>query len=151
MSILALRRSVVLLAPGQEWFTSCSSSVCPSGTKMYFSGSAIACGIQEPSTPTCIPFTYPAVHSYSKIMWPNGRIPKGLNRFLLQLQQWYYINGNYVDGVTIVRGFPRQHVWTYTILTQENTYHKPSNTGTNICPCGATSLQQVPSFVGSDY
>ena len=35
---------------------------------------------------------------------------------------------------------------------QENFYHSSSSEkGAHICPCGGTNVQQVPSFVGSDY
>ena len=57
------------------------------------------------------------------------------------------INGIYVDGVSITRGSPRQNMWTYATGLQENLYGSESY----IYPCGATSKQQVPSFVGSDY
>ena len=57
-----------------------------------------------------------------------------------------------MDGISITRGSPRQHVWTYAIGLQEN-LHVSFNPdpGSDICPCGATSTQQVPSFVGTDY
>ena len=71
-----------------------SSSVCPSGTQMFVSGSAIACGIQEPSDPTCISFTYPAVHSYSKICGQMAGYQKGSTDSFHNYKN--DINGNYM-------------------------------------------------------
>uniref|UniRef100_A0A1X7SVT9 Uncharacterized protein n=1 Tax=Amphimedon queenslandica TaxID=400682 RepID=A0A1X7SVT9_AMPQE len=57
------------------------------------------------------------------------------------------INSYYVDGVSITRGSPRQHVWTLgNGLT--DTYN---NNPQWICPCATGSSQTVPSFVGNHY
>ena len=126
-----------------------SSSVCPSGTQKFVKDSAIACGIQEPSNAKCVSITNSITHSYSQIC---GKVagyqkasPDAFSRGVTD------INKAYVDGISITRGTPRQHVWTYAIVLQENKIHDPRNPGAHICPCGATSTQQVPSFVGSDY
>ena len=57
------------------------------------------------------------------------------------------INGVYLDGVSITRGSPRQHVWSY--VAGHNSNINTSNT----CPCnkGATNTNTVPSFVGEHY
>ena len=49
------------------------------------------------------------------------------------------IDYNYVDGLSITYGNPRQHIWTYAVGRHDNrvTY----------CPCGG----QTPSFVGNNY
>ena len=55
------------------------------------------------------------------------------------------INDAYIDGVSITRGSPRQHVWSYMAG-----YRSDINAAYT-CPCntGATSI--VPSFVGEHY
>ena len=144
---------MVFLALGQEWLTSTchadSSSVCPSGSQKFFSGSAIACGIQHPSDAMCLSITNSKTQSYSQICGQVAGYQKGSPDAFLTGQT--DINGIYVEGVSITRGSPRQHVWTYAIGLQENYYYSSSSPGIYICPCGATSTQQVPSFVGSDY
>ena len=52
------------------------------------------------------------------------------------------INSDYVDGVSITQGLPRQHVWTYAAGEGENRY---------ACPCSNGSSYTAPAFVGSDY
>ena len=44
------------------------------------------------------------------------------------------INDPYVDGISITRGSPRQHVWTYTVYWYEG--HTASQ---QLCPCGRTN------------
>ena len=43
---------------------------------------------------------------------------------LIQLHcQIYGIDGTYVDGVSITRGYPRQHIWTFMAALQENSFN----------------------------
>ena len=55
------------------------------------------------------------------------------------------INGVYVDGVSITRGTPRQHIWTFIGSLGEN-----RGTQRIDCACGG-SVYRPPSFVGNDY
>ena len=54
------------------------------------------------------------------------------------------INENYVDGLSITHGTPRQHIWTYIVG------HTDSGFGGN-CPCAPNPGANPPSFVGSNY
>ena len=56
------------------------------------------------------------------------------------------INEAYVDGVTIMIGYPRKHVWTYAAGYSSNVNHPSSN-----CPCSVTPGPDPPSFVGENY
>ena len=56
------------------------------------------------------------------------------------------INGVYFDGLAIMSGNPRRHIWSYTAG-----FHS-SGTGSYDCPCNIGNTQSViPSFVGNDY
>ena len=55
------------------------------------------------------------------------------------------IDNPYVTGISITRGTPRQHVWTFAAGDPED------NTNYNSCPCNNGSLNTVPLFVGNDY
>ena len=50
------------------------------------------------------------------------------------------MNGDYVDGVSITRGSPRQHVWT---LMADN--------GHQHCPCNVNNNSLPQSFIGNHY
>ena len=45
----------------------------------------------------------------------------------------------YVDGIALVHGSPRQHIWTFAAGGQSG------------CPCDRTAPGPVPPFVGNDY
>uniref|UniRef100_A0A1X7SQA7 Fibrinogen C-terminal domain-containing protein n=1 Tax=Amphimedon queenslandica TaxID=400682 RepID=A0A1X7SQA7_AMPQE len=55
------------------------------------------------------------------------------------------INGIYIDGVSITRGSPRQHVWSYIAG------HQSSINSVHTCPCNTGANNAVPSFVGEHY
>ena len=60
------------------------------------------------------------------------------------------INSHYVDGLSLTRGNPRQHVWTYMAgLKEDNSFLN----GTLTCPCqlGSQQANNVPPFIGSNY
>ncbi|XP_019856226.1 PREDICTED: uncharacterized protein LOC109584796 isoform X2 [Amphimedon queenslandica] len=61
------------------------------------------------------------------------------------------INGPYVDGVSITRGSPRQHVWTLMAGLFENTGSQINWANWANCPCAINSPQSVQPFVGSNY
>ena len=58
------------------------------------------------------------------------------------------INTNYIEGVSVTHGSPRQHIWTFAGGLDEQT-RWPAET----CPCvtGSTGGSLVPSFVGQNY
>ena len=57
------------------------------------------------------------------------------------------INDAYIDGVSITRGSPREHVWSYISGISSNT------NSTSSCPCntGVASNNKVQQFVGEHY
>ena len=57
------------------------------------------------------------------------------------------IDSAYVDGVAVMYGSPRQHIWTFANGAWENdTTHRIYN-----CPCDTTGVISIPPFVGEDY
>ena len=66
---------------------------------------------------------------------------------------FYYSSGRsidniYVEGVSVTRGSPRQHIWTFADGTNEQGGNPAEN-----CPCvtGSTNGNYIPSFVGQNY
>ena len=59
------------------------------------------------------------------------------------------IDTNYVDGISVTRGTPRQHIWTFSNGLDELSTTFPYAT----CPCvnGSTNRDRIPSFVGQNY
>ena len=58
------------------------------------------------------------------------------------------IDGVYAEGVSVTRGSPRQHIWTFAAGIDEQT-----RLSFETCPCvnGSTNGNRIPSFVGQNY
>ena len=118
---------------------------CPSGFRLYQSGGVRACG-RTNSSAGCVSVQFPSNGiSYSQIC---GRV----SGYQFYSPDAFYIgsndiNSHYVDGVSITRGSPRQHVWTLANGVTDSYNNNPQY----ICPCSTGSIQTVPSFVGNHY
>ena len=122
---------------------------CPSGFRLYQSGSVRVCGRPVTSSGSCVSVEFPSNGmSYSQVCGrvtgyqyasPDAVSNGGSNHNNL--------NGDYVDGVSITHGSPREHVWTLIAsLYETSTYYL-----SDICPCATGATQQVQSFVGDHY
>ena len=120
---------------------------CPSGFRLYQSGSVRACGRPVTSSGSCVSVEFPSNGmSYSQVC---GRVTGYQYASTDAIDTGHgsnhnNLNGDYVDGVSITRGSPRQHVWTLMAGLSETSTNSPGN----ICPC---ATQQVQSFVGDHY
>uniref|UniRef100_A0A1X7U6B6 Fibrinogen C-terminal domain-containing protein n=1 Tax=Amphimedon queenslandica TaxID=400682 RepID=A0A1X7U6B6_AMPQE len=120
---------------------------CPSGFRLYQSEGVRACGRPVTSSGSCVSVQFPSNGiSYSQVCGrvtgyqyasPDAVYNHGTNHSNL--------NADYVDGVSITRGSPRQHVWT--LMAGLNGAQYPTYT----CPCADDSTQQAQSFVGDHY
>ena len=57
----------------------------------------------------------------------------------------FNLNSYYIDGVSLTRGNPRQHIWSFVMgqdQTSRNSY---------VCPCVYDYHVTVPSFIGKNY
>ena len=63
------------------------------------------------------------------------------------------INSYYVDGVSITRGSPCQHVWTLMAGLSSSGTHPWTGDSRYNCPCsqGSTQNSTLQSFIGNDY
>ena len=118
---------------------------CPSGLVEHVNSTTNqrACG--RSTDVGCSSVTYPTGGSYTNIC---GRVRgyqfNSANAF--DGSRGNSINDPHVDGISITRGNPRQHVWTYVAYWYEGI---PSD-----CPCDQTNTSdysRVPSFVGRDF
>ena len=135
-----------------------STQNCPSGFRLYQSGGVRACGRPVSSKGSCTSVQFPSNGiSYSQVC---GRVvgyqyasPDAADRLIGGLQSHNDINSYYVDGVSITRGSPRQHVWTLMAGLLESTYFVTTNDHRYNCPCAQGSPQSstLQSFIGNDY
>ena len=116
---------------------------CPSGFRLYQSGGVRACGRTNSGGGSWVSVQFPSNGiSYSQICGRVTGYQYGSTDAVVEYVN--NINSRYVDGVSITRGSPRQHVWT--LYAGRHSNHSNSAI---VCPCaGGTSPQ---SFVGNNY
>ena len=97
----------------------------------------------------CSSVTYPAGGSYTNICGQvRGYQFSSPNAF--QGNRGKSINDPYVDGISITRGSPRQHVWTYTAWYHE----RQTGIVPTVSPCGRSDPKNyscVSRLVGKDF
>ena len=122
---------------------------CPSGWNMT-GYSKTTCGRANSSSLSCDSVFFPVSGGpYSQVC---GRIRA--YQWGLPLAFYGYnhheqttIDSAYVDGVVVMYGSPRQHIWTFATGAWENdTMHQDWN-----CPCDTSGSVSIPPFVGEDY
>ena len=117
---------------------------CPPGFRLYEGIEVGACGRNYSG---CESVTYPSLDiSYSQVCGRVIGYQKGAT--LAIYDQHVGIEGVYVDGVSITRGYPRQHIWTFMAALQENSFYSD---GIDQCPCAPNSTVTPASFIGNDY
>ena len=116
---------------------------CPSGFRLYQSGGVRACGRPVTNSGSCVSVQFPSNGiSYSQIC---GRVTGYQYGNTDSLHSLSDLNSYYLDGVSITRGSPRQHIWTLIAGKSE------SSTSSNACPCNTGSTVSVQSFIGNNY
>ena len=115
---------------------------CPSGFRLYQSGGVRACG-RDSSSAGCASVQFPSNGiSYSQIC---GRVTGYQYGHTDGLHTHSSIDSTYLEGVSITRGSPRQHVWTLMAGYGE------ARSTSDACPCNTGSSVSVQSFIGNNY
>ena len=130
-----------------SWDIAELGSNCSSELQLFVNGTVYACGIPEGSiSHGCLSlprFLSPV--PYTMVCGKMRGYQKGSDDSFGP--NYLTINDPYVDGVSITRGTPRQHVWTYAIGVEE----KMGTYSFNRCPCNTGTLESSLAFVASDY
>ena len=129
-----------------------SSHQCPSGLRQRTDSGKRSCGIINSNSGTCSSVTFPIKSlGYSKVCGKIIAYQVGsTDGFAAFGNRNPGINGNYVDGVSLTYGNPRNHIWTFAAALHEFSSHHVSS-----CPCtvgtNANFATHPPAFVGNDY
>ena len=123
------------------------SQQCPSAWREITTPHRV-CGRRSTSSASCEGLTYSTgSEQYNQVC---GRI---IGYQIGPSSAFYYssgrsINTYYVEGVSVTRGSPRQHIWTFAAGV-----HEQATYTAEICPCvaGSTGGSRVPLFVGQNY
>ena len=116
---------------------------CPSGLQELITGGIRVC-MREGNSSGCRSNIFQTNGiSYSQICGKVVGYQKGTTNAVYK--NINDINGIYLDGVSITRGSPRQHVWSYIAGYRSN------GASSHTCPCNTGATHTVPSFVGEHY
>ena len=118
------------------------SQQCPSAWREYNTSQFRACGrplSRGASRPSQI---FPISHQYSKVCGRVIGIQVVSPDAFHSVQD---INESYMDGVSITRGSPRHHIWSYVGSLSEIRRDR------NVCPCKYSGTTQPQAFVDSNY
>ena len=121
---------------------------CPSGFRLYQSGSVRACGRMGTSASCSPSISLPTNGiSYTQICGRVKGYQKGSTDAIAPNSQHNNINSYYLDGVSITRGTPREHVWSFISGVFSTRVHNSN------CPCNTNAFQAnyVQSFIGDNY
>ena len=80
------------------------------------------------------------------IAYQFGR-PEGFGAFS-HSQQDISLDSYYIDGVSVTKGHPRQHIWSFVVGVDQTSDH------TQVCPCTNPLYRdsiRVPSYIGNNY
>ena len=123
---------------------------CPPDFTLRQSGGVRVCGRSSADTTgSCksVKFTTNGI-SYSSICGRVVGYQYGSPDASRPSNQHNNIDSYYIDGVSITRGSPRQHVWSLMAGVYDSYLHILSN-----CPCSNNSQQNstLQSFIGNNY
>ena len=117
---------------------------CPAGFRKVTASGKTMCGGQSSR---CISTTF-ASHGlqYSRVCGKIMGYQFGeLDGFYAYSVHGGSIETNFVDGIVLTHGSPRNHVWTFTAGLNQYA------TGLHGCPChGASYSGTIPTYVGND-
>ena len=126
---------------------------CPDAWRLYERDGVRACGRPQTSGGSCPSVEFTALDSYTEVC---GRVigyqygyAGGINPY--GHESTYGLDQAYVDGISLTRGSPRQHIWTF--ITAHNEVSDYVSNNQHSCPCvfpdSVTAL--LPSFLGDDW
>ena len=117
---------------------------CPSAWREYNTGGVRACGRPSTSGGSCPATIYSINFQYSRVCGRVVGYQYGTPDAFHSLIHSMNINLIYLDGISITRGSPREHVWTFAAGESER------GNGNN-CPCSINPGRQAQPYVENNY
>ena len=121
---------------------------CPSGWRKYTYSGISFCRVVSDNNYACSSANFSTSGtSYQKVCGRARGYQKGQSASF-----WGYYNsrrtidGEYVEGLSLTYGNPRQHIWTYANGRYDN-----RQAGAFNCPCAVGGGPAPPPFVGTNY
>ena len=131
------------------YFDTTQGDSCPTGLYTLTNNmtNQTACGTTS-GGPVCISLNFSTGGEYTNIC---GRV-RGYVYYVsvafYHHGQGYQTMDKYVDGISITKGSPRQHLWTYASGLSERLH-----SAITACPCARSNYNSswIPEFVGNNY
>ena len=130
------------------------SQQCPTDFRLYNESGVRACGRQNSSVGGCNSVTFSTYGiSYSQVYGrvlgyqyasPDA-ISSNFGDGIDPIASHNSIDAPYVDGVSITRGSPRQHIWTLMAGLRDGFSFMED------CPCNTGNAFSVQPFIGNNY
>ena len=123
---------------------SSQNGMCPSGLTQHTSFMVRTCRRNDTSAGCSSVRLTSRELSYSKVCGRITALTEGApDGFMRTDDADMYINGTYVDGVSLTHGAPRQHIWTFAVTSSD----------TSRCSCNNSNTAGTPppEYVGNDY
>ena len=127
---------------------SSADSQCPDGWVEGNKGGVRACG-RGSVGPSCESVLLNSEHQmrYSRVCGRAIGYQYGNPDAFAQRESGVTVDQNYVDGLSITYGSPRQHIWTFAAAAREGDRGKSQHR----CPCSANPGASPPPFVGNNW
>ena len=129
------------------YFDTTQGDSCPTGLRNFTNTTTnqTACGTTSEGS-NCISLNFSIGGEYTNIC---GRV-RGYAYYYTEAfcTGCWTIDTNYVDGISITKGSPRQHLWTYASGVSER-----FDNAHRACPCARSNYDSswIPEFVGNNY
>ena len=139
-----------------EWYRiahlnmSNSSQQCPSAWREYSISGVRACRRPHTYISNCSATIYATDHQYSRVCGRVIGYQIGSTDAFAGSARGQTIDSYYVYGVSVTRGAPQSHIWTFAAGLTEGGYPDQEFN----CPCSNFSHPDnvfAPSFVGNNY
>lgn len=143
--------SFPVACPGQGWIKvedfnleANNEIECPGGWEKAVSDGISHCRLPRDDIP-CQSSIYSTNFSYSQVCGRVKSYQIGRTTAFYPYTLSQNFNSSYLDGVSITRGTPKEHIWSFA-----SGFFSISNTEF-LCPCINNNLDVIPSFVGDNY
>ncbi len=127
-----------------------NSNQCPSTLTQRINSNKRTCGTNSNSASCAhVHYSIDAIE-YTKVCGKIKAYQDGSLDAFYRRNHSHSIDSNYVDGISLTHGRPRNHIWTFAGSLDETGSGSQYN-----CPCTninqANSASTSPAFVGNDY
>ena len=125
---------------------------CPPNFRLYEKEGVQACGRPKKSGEYCSSVSFASEGTYNEVCGRVIGYQYGFTGGVNPKRSAKNINEAYLDGVSITKGSPRTHVWSFIAANNEEGTKQDDNR--HLCPCSEEfypRYDEIAEFVGDDW